>query len=322
MKQILLITTLLAASSATVMAGTARLDMIGGSSNYLDTLNKDASNTGWTYTAVQENVFGQQSGNIWNGQGIIHDGYHTRASLEHKRANMTIELNKDARYEFSFTFTLNQAAATPNGYFAMGGMYLAGSKGSLYFGNSLDSNWDKGAAVIHRYSGNMAGYNDDLGEDIYFPNHDFDTFQTPIDHVDPISGQKWTIVDGNAYNTGTYKLEMVIESFSDSSKDDMVYFYASTPQGTAFQKGDTWTMKSLGFGNDAYFDSYGFVLHDDNGSLATPVQAKGYEYSRVVRATPEPEEPEVLPDIPEPSAFGMLAGLGALALVASRRRRS
>ena len=320
MKKTLLITTLVAASAVSVMA-TARLDMVGnGTQDYVNQLNNHSNE--WAYRDVQEAVYGTQIDGTWYSQSIPHDGTHNRANLEHKRASMSINLGIDARYEFSFTYNLNQAGAS-GGNFAMGGMYLAGDSGSLYFGNQLDSTWDRDTAVVLRYSGNMANYNDDYSPNIYFPNHDFDTMGAPNNQIDPVNGAIWTVFDNNQFNSGAYKLEIVIESFADSSRPDMVYFYAQTPDGTGTQHGQAWTMEALGFGNNAYFNAYGFVLHDDINSTATPDTAIANEYSRVKREvvppTPAPDPSD--PNVPEPSAFGLLAGLGAIALATSRRRR-
>ena len=316
MKKSLLITTLLVAGSTGAMA-IAPLDKVStGATGHISVLN--ANSNEWQYRDIQENIYGAVYSGQWSGSSIKLDGTHQKG-LEHYRSTpMTINLGINARYEFTVEFTLTQSNAYD---LAMGGMYLAGNNGSLYFGNSLDSNWDKGAAIIYRYSGDMAEYNDDHNPNIYFPNHDFDAFGAPFNQVDPISGQKWTVVDGNAYNTGNYKLQIVIEAFE--SGNDMVYFSATTPQGNATKQGDSWTMKALGFDENASFDAFGFVLHDDNGSKADPVKAMGYEYSRVKReaVTPTPPAPPS-PEVPEPSAFGLLAGLGTLALVAARRRRS
>lgn len=317
MKNTLLITTFLAASSGVAMA-TAPLDKVStGATGHISVLNANSSE--WQYRDIQENIYGATYGGQWTGSSIKLDGTHQKG-LEHYRSTpMTINLGINARYEFTVEFNLAQSG---NGYdLAMGGMYLAGNSGSLYFGNSLESNWDKGAAIVYRYSGDMAEYNDDQNPSIYFPNHDFDAFGAPFNQVDPIPGQKWTVVDGNAYNSGNYKLQIVIEAFE--SENDMVYFAATTPQGNGVKQGDSLTMSALGFDANASFDAFGFVLHDDNGSKATPVKAMGYEYSRVKREVVPPEQPTPpSPDIPEPSAFGLLAGVGALALVASRRRRS
>ena len=323
MKKTLLITTLIAASAVSVMADTARLDMVGkGREGYIQELNNDGFNTGWTYVSVQEHVYGTSVDGAWYGQSISHDGTHNRANLEHKRANMSIDLSLNARYEFSFTYTLSQAGASA-GNFGMGGIYLAGTNKSLYFGNQLDSTWDKDTAVVLRYSGDIAEYNDDYNPNIYFPNHELSSIGAPNNLIYPDNGALWTVFDNNQFNSGNYKLEIVIESFADASRPDMVYFFVETPDGTAAKHGEAWTMDALGFGNNAYFDAYGFVLHDDVNSTATPGTATANEYSRVKRevvpSTPTPEPSD--PNLPEPSAFGLLAGLGAIALATSRRRR-
>ena len=67
---------------------------------------------------------------------------------------------------------------------------------------------------------------------------------------------------------------------------------------------------SLSFASDASYAAYGVIFNaneasGNNGGVAVSIDNVRVSYSA----------------IPEPSAFGLLAGLGALALVASRRRR-
>ena len=330
MKKSLLITTLLAASSIGAMAGTAQLNMYAGGN--LDKLNKNHYNTGgYVYSGPQESNYGAMySGQGWLG-GIKYDGTHnaSRINLVHHRQNTTINLKADARYEFEFEFSLNQSGGG-YGDQAMAGMYLAGNGGSIFFGNvQLTSTGDRRDAVAVRYNADIAEFNDNAGQKVYFPNGEFEyKLSAPHDYYKPVDGQRYTVVDGsadNAFDSGDYRLEIIIEAFADENTEDKLYFYASTPDGTKSlwaSEGDGF--KGLGFAHDAYFDAYGFVLHNDDGATATAKKMSGYEYSRSKRevVTPEPEIPEVLPDIPEPSAFGLLAGAGALALVAARRRRS
>ena len=78
---------------------------------------------------------------------------------------------------------------------------------------------------------------------------------------------------------------------------------------SAVTEGETGNL-SLSFAADASYAAYGVVLNSkevggSNGGVAVQISNVQVSYST----------------IPEPSAFGLLAGLGAMALVASRRRR-
>ena len=78
---------------------------------------------------------------------------------------------------------------------------------------------------------------------------------------------------------------------------------------SAVTEGETGNL-SLSFATDASYAAYGVIFNADeaggnNGGVAVSIDNVQVSYSA----------------IPEPSAFGLLAGLGALALVASRRRR-
>ena len=78
---------------------------------------------------------------------------------------------------------------------------------------------------------------------------------------------------------------------------------------SAITEGETGSL-SLSFAADASYAAYGVVLNSkevggNNGGVAVQISNVQVSYST----------------IPEPSAFGLLAGLGAMALVASRRRR-
>ena len=78
---------------------------------------------------------------------------------------------------------------------------------------------------------------------------------------------------------------------------------------SAVTEGETGNL-SLSFATDASYAAYGVIFNakevgGTNGGVAVSIDNVQVSYSA----------------IPEPSAFGLLAGLGALALVASRRRR-
>ena len=321
MKQTLLITTLLAAGVTNAFA-TADHAVWGGGN--VSNLNKNSTNE-WTYHSVQESYYAAHYDDLgWYGSSFAKDGElktnknWRNTHLVHHKQNTTIELNKDARYEVNFEFKLTQGGST--GDQAMAGMYLAGSKGSIFFGNAqLNRNDDRRDAVLVKYGADISKGNDDDYTQIYFPNGEFldsNKMSAPFYYNAPHATQRYTVVSqsDNAFESGVYNLKIVIESFADKDKQDMLYLYARTPDG------EKWLtvqgLDGLGFTTDAYFDAYGFVLHNDGASTATAQKMAGYEYARSLKPT------EIVPDIPEPSAFGLLAGAGALALVAARRRRS
>lgn len=300
----------------------AQLNLITNGDN--SKLNTNSYNTGYVYSTPQEsNYGGYYSGQGWLGN-FGQDGVHNTSSLGgnliHHRQNTTVELGKDARYEFTFEMSLNQQG---NGDLAMGGMYLAGNNGSVYFGNAqLGRNDNRRDAVMVKYNADIAEYNDSVGEDVYFPNGEFEyKLQSPFDYHKPVDGLWYTVVDGssdNNFDSGKYRFEIVIESFADAAMQDQLYLYANTPDG----KKGVWADKDfigLGFSHNASFDAAGFVLHNDGASTATAEKMTGHEYMRSLRPVIEPD-PE--PAVPEPSAFGLLAGLFALGFVGSRRNRS
>ncbi|MBR6797919.1 MAG: PEP-CTERM sorting domain-containing protein [Opitutales bacterium] len=320
MKQILLITTLLAASSVTAMAIAPfgerfSAGFAGGNIGKL-------KGTEWDYRHIQENHYASNDSGVWTGN-IGYHGAHTTGShftgiTHYQNQNPTsINLRINARYEFYFEFNLDQSQSGTSGDQAMAGMYLAGSGKSIYFGNAqLDNNGDRRSAVAVVYDADIADYNDDNGQYVYFPN---DEFNYKLANAGTYKGDTTnfhTVIHGttnnNTFDSGTYKLTVIIESFADTSQKDLLYFHAHTPEGTASRQLD---FSAMTVSSAQSFDNFGFILHKDGATTASATRMMAYEYSRALK----PEE--VVPDVPEPSAFGLLAGLGAIALAASRRRR-
>ena len=322
MKQTLLITTLLAAGSVSVMAIAPFGERF--SAGFAGGTIGKLKGTEWDYHHVHESHYASNDSGSWTGNigyhGAHTTGTHFTGITHYQNQNLTsINLGINARYEFYFEFNLNQSQSGNSGDQAMAGMYLAGSGKSIYFGNAqLDNNGNRRSAVAVVYNADIADYNDDNGQYVYFPN---DEFNYKLANAGTYKGDTtnfYTAVAGTGNNTfdgGTYKLTVIIESFADTSQNDLLYFHAHTPEGSASQ---TWNLSAMTVASAQSFDNFGFILHKDGATTASATRMMAYEYSRSLK----PTEPEVLLDIPEPSAFGLLAGIGGLALVAARRRRS
>ncbi|MBP3303190.1 MAG: PEP-CTERM sorting domain-containing protein [Opitutales bacterium] len=108
-----------------------------------------------------------------------------------------------------------------------------------------------------------------------------------------------------------YDYYIRIESFAGKVKEPRFFF------GCYDRTNSTWLQfGTLGLYGDIYrSDStteVGYYTADSGGS----VEVTHAQFTKKLR-TPSSD-----PSIPEPSAFGLLAGLGAIVLAASRRRRS
>ncbi len=119
----------------------------------------------------------------------------------------------------------------------------------------------------------------------------------------------------------------------DSGNDAPTSFLLSDSSGLSYSSGDKVTLQfvkssetsgtfTLTVGSAS---STAVVSNNISDAVFTPKPSKGFDYTRIWTNSGKSTFSNIKlysgRMIPEPSAFGLLAGLGALALVAARRRR-
>lgn len=224
-------------------------------------------------------------------------------------SGVVVDFTQDARYEISFQ--VRYLGTLNNGAFPFCNLTLvsSGDDVSLLFGNSTTTTCQFGAILgsdVTKTSKIESLANGSCGKTVWS------------------TGWSGPVASGNTY---TYKL--IFETFSDDNIKDKIYYGVSSGNQTSsfliLNSGH------IGMGGDTskIFDDIGFSIQGDSfvsaGGEATTNGAGGVRLmsnSSTFTTWQRSEIPEEQPNVPEPSAFGLLAGLGAIALAASRRRRS
>ncbi len=149
-------------------------------------------------------------------------------------------------------------------------------------------------------------------------------FQNTYNYGGAVVGFKYTLSDADLSSGVSVSLSYTNISVGNSSCTNSIVGYVAI----VYQTGDTWTISNTssftttyGSNGNASVSLSGVTLSSSDIYLVvwTDKQASGsntgYRISGTLAAT------ATYAAIPEPSSFGLLAGIGALALVVSRRRR-
>ena len=228
----------------------------------------------------------------------------------------TVDFTRDARYHITFEVQHQGYSSGETPASVVLSLISTGNDISLFFGNAADK---------------MARFGCILHKDVTatFAQENF---------VNNSAGTNYwsTLPSGMAYGNGTYQYDLIFETFSNNSINDRIYFGVTNENTGRTVTSLVLNSSHLGPGGHTttVFDDIGFhLVGNSGGALSNPggnpgatlvgnstyvPQSKMTVYTRTEEIIPEPPAP----DVPEPSAFGLLAGVGAIALAASRRRRS
>ncbi|MBP3302373.1 MAG: PEP-CTERM sorting domain-containing protein [Opitutales bacterium] len=260
-----------------------------------------------TYTYSNESTVSLVPSNgglsFWESQGQSEVNVHFDNSVK-------VDFTKDARYELTFRVSF---FGQPNngGYtYCNLSMVTSGNDASILFGNAANNVCQLGIVV---------------GKDVTA------TSAQESLCANSAGNQKYSTTLTKAAAAGFYTYKLIFETFADSSITDKIYF-GVTNEGTG-ETGQFLILNSshlgLGGANSKVFDDIGFhIFGADFLTEGGTEVASGQGGVKLLRdgstlktwtrtATPVPQ-----PNVPEPAAFGLLAGLGAIVLAASRRRRS
>ena len=307
MYKTLSVSLLIFAGTIGAMAGT--LDKFGGG-------NGSFTLDGYTYNHT--------GGNIYIKSRFTSNG--SNLNLGNYGLGYNINTNEDARHEIIVRFTTSGGGAGSTNQPILN-FYLSGGTKSLLIGNYYSVSGQSGAARMQLFNGDASQGSRQGGSPTYILNDGYSTNYKPgSNYQTPVSGQFWTATGGSKISDGTHCYKIVVETYKDSANDKIALFYEGA-SGSG-KTGDV-MLSSLGITS---FTSIGYFLGNEGGTVTLDGGSSGtsgiYKYSRVLTPEPEPElptEPVIPPgdpSVPEPSAFGLLAGLGAIALAVSRRRRS
>ncbi len=308
MKKTLSVITLIAAGAACATAGVYPLSFYFGGAP-ADTATHDYERIGSTW-AINFQSYG-------NHKGITNRGTD--------RDRTRINLGEDARYEINFELTWYSGSQNNHPIF---NIYLSDNEGkSLLFGNYYMEN-ESGQGRMYTYNGGISG-GSTSGKtyllDSKYKNSSGWNWQSPIGNGQYITA----LADGKPEAEKlTYRIS--IESYADANIADRCRISINN-------SANEFDLKILDIAHDAIFENLGYFSLNDGGSVIVSQNTSGiFKYSRKkipqVVAPPPPPPPPPLPpapptpptlepSLPEPSSFSLLAGLGALCLAGSRRRR-
>lgn len=231
-----------------------------------------------------------------------------------------INLGQNARYELVFTVNITNSGSN----FPLFNIYLAAPNNSISYGNYYDiggSGHDaRGAANAFLHSNVDISQGDWVeGSNSYLLNS-HEQYSLGANWQNTAEKKTSLRTTGNTLS-GIHSYSIIIESFEDTSKADKIRFEYAGPNDTADGKEWTrdWSLSEFNnINSNAILDVGHFI---DQGDGQVVVNGSFKKWTREETPITPPLAPPSTPDVPEPSAFGLLAGIGALALVASRRRR-
>ena len=258
---------------------------------------QDTDKVKYTYTQEQKLTF--------TGTNTSSTGAANEVQI-HGNSNMKVDFTQDARYEITFEMVHDKGLGDTQPASGMLSMVNTSNDVCIVFGNSPTVMCQAGV-LLHKDVPNTSAV-----ESLAFGS---------------AGKQVWTPSGNINYGKGHYQYTIIFETFADSSINDKIYFGVkneTTGANTYFLKLNS---SHLGAGGhtEKVFDDIGFHLIGDAttsggnkssmGDVTFIGSENGTPQNSFTKWTRKAE------NIPEPSAFGLLAGIGALALVASRRRR-
>lgn len=259
----------------------------------------------YTYTeGATTNFFGTDT----SFTGISSSG--SANEVHHRISGLKVDFTQNARYHITFEVIHAGYDAGVNDYPSSALLYFVNDNNdvSLLFGNGSDTAARIGCIL----------------------NRDVTTNDRKESLVGNSSDTHYWSTSGVAYGNGRFQYDIIFETFSDQSINDKIYFGVkneTTGVSTYYTAGllDSSHLQCGGHAEQV-FDDIGFhivgnagggINHTGGQPGVTVVGNSSYQpqskmtvYTRTVEV------------VPEPSAFGLLAGLGAIALAVSRRRRS
>lgn len=227
----------------------------------------------------------------------------------------TVDFTQNARYEITFEATHFDYNQNQGDVPASVMLALVNDRGdvSLAFGNGANAMGRLGCKLGENIIGSLGQQNltnSTMGSYIWTTQHGTNNGSMP-------------------YDNGTYRYTLIFETFADSTIGDKIFFKVENTATGAFSHFSILSSHlPAGGSNDQVFSNLSFLLVGDANNSSTAGQSKNgntgayltlKDAGNIKTSFTSYTRTETV--IPEPSAFGLLAGIGALALVASRRRR-
>jgi len=266
----------------------------------------------YTYTEqVYKDLLNDGPNGVWASQG---QGTPVKV---HCPSDIQVDFGQDARYQIQFNVSFHGRNTSGIGALAVCNLTMVrrDNSTSLLFGNADDNHAQLGIvqADVTATPAVEVLTNPNYGNNVYSV---FDAPKSPIQ------------------NPGTYTYTIIFETFADQEVNDRVYFGISDGNGLNVYNNlvDSSHLMLGSYHRNVVFDDIGFTIRGadyvsdygtetvqgQSGVSLIPDKQFGSSFTKWTRTETRIEQPTV----PEPSAFGLLAGIGALALVAARRRRS